>query len=294
MSSNKSQSGFAVWYNSDGGKRLVGVVYSLGAAVVIIGALFKIMHWPFAGALLSAGMITEAILFAIGVFEKPHKEYDWDKVFSFEGEGRSLAGLGEGGVATSAAPSQTMPAVEKIAEKDVVSLSEGIRNLSETARQLSSLSTAMGSAKEFAENMESASDVASKYAEAQQSLNKAVGSLYSSYETLNSDMNAVVDHTKQYAAKVGEINKNLSSLNAVYEIQLKNLQSQSEAIAAQTESTRQIADKMSGVTVENQKIQQTMRLVAEEVDKYKESTTLLTSRIAELNKVYGNMLNALN
>ena len=76
---NKEQSKFSIWYNSDAGKRTVGAVYSIGAAVVIVGALFKLMHWPMAGVLLTIGMFTEAILFTIGVFEKPHKEYEWDR-----------------------------------------------------------------------------------------------------------------------------------------------------------------------------------------------------------------------
>ena len=91
---NKEQSKFSIWYNSDAGKRTVGAVYSIGAAVVIVGALFKLMHWPMAGVLLTIGMFTEAILFTIGVFEKPHKEYEWDRVFSFDGEGQALAGAG--------------------------------------------------------------------------------------------------------------------------------------------------------------------------------------------------------
>ncbi|MDO4191032.1 MAG: gliding motility protein GldL, partial [Bacteroidales bacterium] len=79
--STKQQSGFNKWYNSQAGQRTVGIVYSLGAAVVIIGALFKIQHWPGASVILTLGMCTEAFLFTIGVFEKPHPNYQWNKVF---------------------------------------------------------------------------------------------------------------------------------------------------------------------------------------------------------------------
>lgn len=290
MSSNKSQSKFSVWYNSPAGKRLVGAVYSLGASVVIIGALFKIMHWPLAGVLLTAGMITEAILFAIGVFEKPHKEYDWDKVFSFEGEGQSLSGFGGG----AGSAQQTMPAVGQLDEKEVQSLSEGIKNLSATAKELSSLSVAMGAAKDFAKSMESAAELTSKYTETQQSLEKATGNLFASYETLNADMNAVVDHTKQYADNVVGLNKNLSSLNSLYEIQLKNLQIQSETVAAQTESTRLINKNLDELVAEQKKIHEETVKAGEEMGKYRNSAAQLTAQVAELNKVYGNMLNALS
>ena len=287
---DKGQSKFSIWYNSDAGKRTVGAVYSIGAAVVIVGALFKLMHWPMAGVLLTIGMFTEAILFTIGVFEKPHKEYEWDRVFSFDGEGQALAGAGSMPVGKEG----TMTATGKLDEKDLASLSEGIKGLAETAKDLSSLSVAMGSAKKFTEHMETATEVAAKYAEVQQSLNNVTGNLLTSYEALNGDMNTVVDHTKQYADKVDGINKSLASLNAVYEIQLKNLQAQSEAIAAQAENARLLADSTNSVAAENKKVQQLTVEAGEEVKKYKESAARLTAQVAELNKVYGNMLNALS
>ena len=72
---------FMHWYESYQGKRIVGVVYSFGAAVVIVGALFKIMHWPGASIVLVSGMVTEAFLFVIGALDKPHPEFNWSNVF---------------------------------------------------------------------------------------------------------------------------------------------------------------------------------------------------------------------
>lgn len=289
---NKRQSKFTIWYNSDSGKRTVGAVYSIGAAVVIVGALFKIMHWPMASVLLSVGMLTEAILFTIGVFEKPHKEYEWDRVFSFDGEGQALAGAGS--LPGAAKDGGTMAVAGKLNEKELASLSDGIKSLAETAKDLSSLSVAVGSAKKFTEHMEAATGVAAQYAEVQQSLNKVTGNLLASYEALSGDMNTVVDHTKQYADKVDGINKSLASLNAVYEIQLKNLQAQSEAVAMQAENARLLADSTNSVAVENKKVQQLTVEAGEEVKKYKDAAVQLTAQVVELNKVYGNMLNALS
>ena len=62
---------FMHWYESYQGKKVTGIIYSAGASVVIIGALFKIMHFPGAGAVLMVGMITEALLFMIGCLDKP-------------------------------------------------------------------------------------------------------------------------------------------------------------------------------------------------------------------------------
>ncbi|MDR0385968.1 MAG: gliding motility protein GldL, partial [Prevotellaceae bacterium] len=62
-------------------KRVIAVAYGLGASVVILGALFKLMHWPGAGTMLIAGMSVEAAIFAISVFEALPKEYHWETVF---------------------------------------------------------------------------------------------------------------------------------------------------------------------------------------------------------------------
>ena len=78
---SKGQSKFMQWYESYSGKKIVGCVYSLGASIVIIGALFKIMHFPGAGPMLIAGMSVEALLFAIGCLDKPHAEFHWESVF---------------------------------------------------------------------------------------------------------------------------------------------------------------------------------------------------------------------
>ena len=68
MANQKEKSGFMAWYESYKGQRVVGMVYSIGASVVIIGALFKILHWPGASTVLMIGMFTEAFLFLIGCF----------------------------------------------------------------------------------------------------------------------------------------------------------------------------------------------------------------------------------
>ena len=69
------------WMDTPGGGRITGYAFGFGAAVVIIGALFKIQHWPGAAMILTAGMGTEAVLFCITAFGNPHKTYHWDNVF---------------------------------------------------------------------------------------------------------------------------------------------------------------------------------------------------------------------
>ncbi|MDR0743671.1 MAG: gliding motility protein GldL, partial [Tannerella sp.] len=70
-----------MYLSSQKGKRVLGFCYSIGAAVVIIGALFKILHLPSANLVLTVAMITEALVFVISGFERPNSEYHWEEVF---------------------------------------------------------------------------------------------------------------------------------------------------------------------------------------------------------------------
>ena len=71
----------AQFLESTAWKKFMAKLYGLGAAVVIIGALFKIMHWPFAGAFLTIGLLVEALIFVVSAFEPLHEEWDWSLVF---------------------------------------------------------------------------------------------------------------------------------------------------------------------------------------------------------------------
>ena len=70
-----------MYLSSEGGKRVLNICYSVGAAIVIIGALFKILHLPYANQILTFAMVTEALVFVVSAFERPGSEYHWEEVF---------------------------------------------------------------------------------------------------------------------------------------------------------------------------------------------------------------------
>ncbi len=84
---------------SEKGKVVMNFVYGFGAAIVILGAMFKIMHWPGASVMIVGGLTTEAIIFAISAFEPPHHELDWTLVYPelamHAGEGDDHSGSGD-------------------------------------------------------------------------------------------------------------------------------------------------------------------------------------------------------
>jgi gliding motility-associated protein GldL len=290
MSTNKSK--FDIWWNSTKVKRVVGAIYSIGASIVIIGAMGKILHTSWGGAMLGVGMGVEAFLFFIGVFDKPHEEFDWNKVFSFENDNRSSNPMiaNAGGSKSQVATNNS----EIINDKDIQKLSEGIKNLTNTADQLSSLSSVVTSTDRFVKNIDSASEVASKYISTQALLNTSTVNLNSSYQGINDGMLTVENNTKTYAKKVDEINKSLSSIHSLYEIQIKNIQSQSEGISTQKELVNEASDEYKTILSEVQKIKASTLSTTENVESFKLGSEKLKSQVSELNQIYGNMLNALN
>ena len=76
----------------EGGQRFFNFAYSIGAAIVILGALFKILHLPAGNILLSIGMGTEVLMFIITAFDRPPKEYKWENVFPSLNSGESEGG----------------------------------------------------------------------------------------------------------------------------------------------------------------------------------------------------------
>ena len=297
MSTEESK--FDLWWNSPDTKRIVGAAYSLGAAVVIIGAMFKILHLPGAGPMLGLGMTVEAILFSLGILDKPHKEYHWENVYDFDGNGTQKQ---SGAIASSSnsvvesAPTREVGLnyTESVSDEDVKKLSEGIKNLSTTAQQFASLSDVVGSTEKFVKNIDGASQITETFIKSQTALNGASNQLSTSYQGITDGMAVVEKNTKIYSAKVEEINKNLASINSIYEIQLKNIQAQSEGLKQQTEQVHLVNKELTQILGSAEKMKTSTLLASEASDNYKTSSVKLAKQIADLNHVYGNMLNALN
>ena len=290
---------FMEWYGSYQGKRAVGMVYSIGAAVVIVGALFKIMHWPGASTVLIAGMCTEALLFMIGCLDKPHPEFHWHEVFpQLLGHGTEPGLLAEmqarpkptlmGGAEGSS--SASVPALN---EKELESLKAGIGNLAKTAAQLSELSTVATATNKLTSKLDAASDAAEQFVSAGKIISEKSDALGSVYVQVTQDMQNVAKGTKEYEVKVADVAKQLTSLNAVYELQLQTLQKQVEAYKAQTE-------KVTGATAQVETLTATVKQMTDAAgnalksqEAYVAGAKQLANQVADLNKVYGNMLNAL-
>lgn len=253
--------------------KLMPKIYGIGASIVIVGALFKIQHYPFAGVLLGFGLGIEAIIFFLSAFEPKAHEPDWSKVYP------ELADDYEGPVATRRiGDSQQdgsltkkldhMLESAKVGPELIDSFGKGMRNLTESVSKMTTLSSASIATEEYAKNVKEAS-------KSLVDMNRSYGATI----TAMAEITSVSKDAKEYHSQVQTVTKNLGALNAVYELELQDANSHLKAM-----------NKFYG------NISTAMESVAEaskESEQFKGELSKLTSNLTSLNRVYGSMLSAM-
>lgn len=292
-------------------KKFMGVVYGWGAAIVMVGALFKIQHYPGAGAMLVVGLLTEAVIFFLSAFEPPHEEVDWSLVYP------ELAGVEENLNISDrkAAVNSKKSALEKfdamienaeITPELFERLGSGLKNLNTTASKLNDVSDATVATNNYVANFEKASEKVASFADAYGSsaekLNVQAEKLATTYEksasivgnsgeslsqvynrlieSMNRELEMNVGGGKSYNEQLSIMNKNLTALNAVYELQLQGTNQQIEA-------TKTLYGGLDEIMIN-------LKQSAEDTKRYREEISKLSHNLSAMNTVYGNMLAAMN
>lgn len=262
------------WLDSPQGARISGMTFGFGASVVIIGALFKIQHWPGASIMLTAGMGTEGILFALTAMANPHKLYHWDLVFpQLSGEEHDEIGEEENALSN-------LDKVPALSEEDVKKLTQGIAKLSTTASQMSDLSALTSATSSLVNNMSAASDSVATFTSSQGKINVSSEAMIGSYKNIVGELSNAQESTTSFIATMKDVNKNLSAINSLYEIQLKAVGEQSDSIKA--------------VNTDLVKINSSVSSSLKDVESFKDQAAKMSQQVTSLNTVYGNMLNALS
>ncbi len=195
------------------GKKLMNMVYGLGAAVVIIGALFKIMHWPFGNEMLIVGLVTEALVFVISAFESVDDELDWSLVYPELAGG--MTSTKKGAKAPEDAQgilSKKLDEMLKDARIDgemMNSLSTSIKSFEGATKSMAPTAEAMSSTKKYSEEMA----LAAAQMESLNSLYKVQVESASRQAEANE---RVAENAEQLKAQMENLTTNLSSLNGVY------------------------------------------------------------------------------
>jgi gliding motility-associated protein GldL len=255
-------------------KLFMAKVYGIGGGIVIIGALFKIMHWPGASLMLILGLGVEAAIFFISAFEPPHEDPDWSLVYpqldGIEVDGDHSHAVTSGGNDKSLT-SQLDEMLEeaKIEPELIQSLGDGLRTLSSQAGKLTEITDASVATNDYVSSLKSAS---SKVGELSENYSKASQAL-----TGLSESSSAGAETGEHLQKLSQ---NLAALNNVYEMQLKG---SSESLEA--------SNKLYGGINE---LMENLANSVEDTKKYKDNIAELSKNLASLNTIYGNMLSAMN
>ncbi|NJM14062.1 MAG: gliding motility protein GldL [Bacteroidales bacterium] len=325
---------------SAGWKNFMAKLYGIGAAVVIVGALFKIMHWPGANVAIIAGLGTEAIIFLFSAFEPPHEELDWTLVYpelagmtdpediedykdhnvtdpalrkshGHGGHGGHGGGAGHSTAGHGSARPQTgvtagVVSLPGIDDQTIESLKSGLTKLSESVGNLSNISDASIATTEYFNNLqkaslsvkglgetfdqaheglkESSTHLNDAYLSSSQKIKQSGENMLIAYESLTKALESeghIVDHANEsLGGNLQALNKSLSALNVVYELQLTD---SNNHLKESRELYKGLDQMTSGL---KESIEETL--------KYKDQISKLSSSLLALNEVYGNMLSAVS
>ena len=281
----------------EGGQRLFNFAYSIGAAIVIWGALFKILHLPGGNTLLCIGMGTEVLMFILTAFDRPPKEYHWEDVFpeldnkdseatgrrAIGGGGTVYVGGGNGNAAyagdAAAREAVGLPAGIEISEDDRLALSESIQRMSTAAEQLSKMAELTTATQDYLAQMAAISTQMEQLRQTTESLNAVSNVLLESYRAITENSSSITENSRGYIDRMSDLNRNLGGLNTIYEIQLKSVSTQLESIDRVNRGIKDIRDMYEKS--------------ASQSARYCEETEKMARYMQQLNQVYEKMLHAM-
>jgi gliding motility-associated protein GldL len=307
-------------------KAITGYIYSWGASIVLVGALFKLQHWPYSGPILAVGLLTEAVIFFVSAFEPPLDTPEWSKVYPELREDYEVSEFAE----------IEKPGRNKLDDlfkntdltPDLLKkVSYSLNELSNTARGISDISAATLATNMYVKNMSHASEAMSSFSEinvkANQSIHTSVNDLVETYQKttkqLSNSSQAVIDKLSQsgedITSRISEsgnlLAKSYKSAADKMDESLKNLNHSGDYSEHMARLNKNLSTLNS--TVENQlkgaedqfkagmrfnsdlgKMNEILAGSVEELKRYQENASKLNQHLEALNTIYGNMLGALN
>lgn len=362
------------------GKRFFQIFYNVGAAIVVIGALAKINHWPYGlgSTLLAIGLITEFFVFLISAFDRPAKDYNWDRVFpvldtgdeddrpkfgggggggyyggngtgsaaegDYEGsssgasgggggygggtvivggglaEGVVIEGMaegatggaggpviiggggggyyggGSGSASGSDIPQTAVEAVEgmttgqvrqsfgipnavEISEEDTNALTASIKKMASAADQLGKMAEMTDVTQQYLDQLAGMSEDMKKFSEVTNNLTDVSDILLNSYRSITDNSDGINESSRGYVHQMESLNRNIQGLNTIYEIQLKSVSSQIDAIERINSGLMRIKDLYEGSIVDS--------------SVFRSETEKMAQQLHALNGVYSRLLNAM-
>ncbi len=285
--------GLGHFISSEKGQRFFNFAYSIGAAIVIWGALFKILHLPGGNTLLSIGMGTEVFMFLLTAFDRPPREYKWEDVFpalrneedaaeeyneedvdmpQMHGASQPTGVVG-GGVVFVGAPSAggDVTAAQGQGVTGVVGTA-GAANGGGVVVAPEANTQYVGATPELATEM-------SHLVETTRELNRVHDTLLESYRAITDNANNISGNSNGYVEQMQALNHNIAALNTIYEIQLKSISGQLDSIDRVNRGISEIRDMFESS--------------ARQSARYCQEAEKMAHNMQQLNQVYERMITAM-
>jgi gliding motility-associated protein GldL len=306
----KARRGIGAFISSEKGQRFFNFAYSIGAAVVIWGALFKILHLPGGNALLSIGMGTEVLMFVLTAFDRPPREYKWEKVYpalnskdSDDNEEYTAVGADEEEVGTYAsagisglsgnvtivngnvgggyaAPAQGGVAAQPAAQPAAAQpAAQGVQAAFTASAPVAPAGNVAEATDQYLEQINAMTDEMRRLHDSTSALNNVSDTLLQSYRAITDNSENITRSSSGYVDQMESLNRNIQGLNTIYEIQLKSVSSQLDAIDRVNRGIKDIRDMYEKS--------------AEQSSRYCEETEKMARYMQQLNQVYEKMIHAM-
>ncbi len=305
----KYANGIERFLHGSKGQRFFNFAYSIGAAVVIWGALFKILHLPGGSTLLCIGMGTEIAMFILTAFDRPPKDYNWEEVFpvldSHDPDDRPIINGGINGDETvngeihgfgadssteeaqSSEPQYYAPTTVSagyaptavLSEEDSESLHESVQRMAAATEQFAQAAQLASASQDYLSQVSGIAEQMNQLRQTTEQLNQVSSVLLESYRAITDNSDMINQSSTGYVAQMENLNRNIGGLNTIYEIQLKSISSQLESIDRVNRGLKDIRDMYEKS--------------AHQSSRYCEETERMARYMKQLNSVYEKMITAL-
>jgi len=288
----KYRRGIGAFISSEKGQRFFNFAYSIGAAIVIWGALFKILHLPGGNALLSIGMGTEVLMFVLTAFDRPPKEYHWEDVFPAlnkdnetdnddnDNYGAITGDNTAAGTTVIIGSAQTVQGPVAVQGQHPQPPAQNQAQAPQPAPVIPITATTPGET--TAAYLDTMADLANEMQHLRastQALNNVSDTLLESYRAITENSENITRSSQGYVEQMQALNRNITGLNTIYEIQLKSISSQLDAIDRVNQGIKEIRDmyeKSAGKSAS-----------------YCEETEKMARNMQRLNNIYERMITAM-
>lgn len=249
-------------------------LYGFGASVVVLGALFKLEHWNGADYMLTAGLVTEAIIFFFYAFESQEDEHPPmvypDMIIKGDDAleeviprrvNSKLADDGNGSIALAKFDEMLMNG--DITPDLLLRFGDGLRKLGDTAEHMNTMGDVFAASTKYMKTIEIADESLEKLAKAyESSILRVTSKTVFKYQSIASSLTTIEEEARKYQSELESLNKNLSTLNSIYQVQVQGAENYLKDMAESASETK----------------------------KYKEQMKELNNSLSTLNKNYKNMI----